>query len=675
VELLIFFRKVLLLPSKYVIPWDFQYYAFNQTQFLAESLRNGHFPLWDPYTYCGMAFFANIQAQVFYPPTLATAILSNIIDPHRLLFFMAAELVLHIFAAGVFTFMLLRELDCSPLPAFFGATAFQLGCYFASQTQHYGAILGSVWLPFSFLAVIRLSRGRSFCWMAMLALSLGMPILAGYPSAIFPDFLCTAVLALALIVRRQAKVELLAHTLVAGIGALGLAAIQLLPTIQIARISVSRYRGDWRKLGSGGLPLEALPSLIWPNYHHILDLNGYKLPYNFTFLYLYCGLLPLAFALWALMRRRNRYAAPFLIVTLVSALLMFGNKTAIGRPVTALLLDFVHDTVYPEFLMLGVSLGVAVLAGLGAQRLAGRRVLLSVLTVSTIFDLTYFGSCKPMNTSSLKNEPGVTPVYFDGSRELLREVRSRVNQEQPPWRLETYNDAMGWTSMSPTIRIPTPNGNDPFALIPYMAVRRIYTGGTRWGRYYQITDLKSAVLDLLNVRYLMSREPLPETTKYRMATQLPGHFLYENKSALPRFFLVTRTIRVLDQADGTARMSAPEFDPMKVAFVQGTEGRDFPPGDAGSVRTVRYDQNECEVETLASQPRFLVTSEAQYPGWQATIDGKEAAIVSTNIAFRGLEIPAGRHLIAFRFNPPVLWWGALISVLSLAAFMFALTLG
>src|ERR1700682_2502825 len=69
-ELLVFYLHVLFRPATYVIPWDFQYYAFNQASFLAASLRAGHFPLWDPYTYCGTPFYTNIQSQVFYPPTL-----------------------------------------------------------------------------------------------------------------------------------------------------------------------------------------------------------------------------------------------------------------------------------------------------------------------------------------------------------------------------------------------------------------------------------------------------------------------------------------------------------------------------------------------------------------------------------------------------------------------------
>ncbi len=49
----------------------------------------------------------------------------------------------------------------------------------------------------------------------------------------------------------------------------------------------------------------------------------------------------------------------------------------------------------------------------------------------------------------------------------------------------------------------------------------------------------------------------------------------------------------------------------------------------------------------------LATSEAWYPGWRASIDGRPAPLLVTNAAFRGLALPPGRH-------------GAVISLLALA---------
>src|SRR5580704_5021138 len=193
-EILVFYRKVIF-SSHYVIPWDFRYYHLPLTTFIASSVRAGQFPLWDPYTYCGLPFFANINAQIFYPPTALTVLFANFFSPDRLTYFMELHLVAHVLLGGFFTFLLLREMDVGRAAALIGATIFQCGPYFTSQTQHLGAIDGAAWIPLACLSVVRLSKRASLRWTGVLALSLALSVLAGFPSTGAAAILCVFVLA------------------------------------------------------------------------------------------------------------------------------------------------------------------------------------------------------------------------------------------------------------------------------------------------------------------------------------------------------------------------------------------------------------------------------------------------------------------------------------------------
>ena len=48
---------------------------------------------------------------------------------------------------------------------------------------------------------------------------------------------------------------------------------------------------------------------------------------------------------------------------------------------------------------------------------------------------------------------------------------------------------------------------------------------------------------------------------------------------------------------------------------------------------------------------MLALHETYYPGWIAEIDGRQVPILRADVLFRGVEVPAGRHHVVFRFAP------------------------
>jgi Bacterial membrane protein YfhO len=665
-EILIFYRKVIF-SSHFVIPWDFRYYHLPLASFIASSFRNGQFPLWDPYTYCGVPFFANIQAQVFYPPTWITVLVANLFDRDKLYYFLELHLLSHILLAGFFTFLLLRELDIRRDAALIGATIFQLGPYFTSQTQHLGAIDGAAWIPLACLSAVRLSKVRSLRWTGVLALSLSLSILTGFPSAAAASFVCTFTLALCLIAFRMSPPRLILAWVVAALLAIAISAVELVPALQASSLSVSKFRADFRGQ-TFGLPWQAFVSMLSPNHYGIFDISSYKAPWNPTFLYLYCGIPAICstgiLACVALKSKLPRYAPPFAILTVLSLFLMLGTRTPPGRIIFPVLFNLFGDWMYVEFLMIGFSLGIAVLAALGANVLLQKPAYSIALLLITFIDLTLVGSGRPMNTASVDAEPHINHTTFAGSKDLLDRMRGFVNKSTPPFRFDTYNDAGGWVTTATMTELPTANGNDPFALYRLMQVRLLFTEGERWGRYYQVSQLDSPILDLLNVRYLLSQTPLPPNSKFVHVADLPGRKLYENRTALPRFFLVPHVQPVDSLSKAIERMRSPDFDPRNVAVVEGGAVMHSTADAHEVVQVIEYRPNEFVLQVDTSEPRYLVTSEVNYPGWQAWVDAREQPIFMTNGAFRGLPLSAGKHLVAFQFRPPILLWSALASGLA-----------
>jgi hypothetical protein len=140
---------------------------------------------------------------------------------------------------------------------------------------------------------------------------------------------------------------------------------------------------------------------------------------------------------------------------------------------------------------------------------------------------------------------------------------------------------------------------------------------------------------------------------------------------LPRAWLVTHA-EAVDGEEALRRIrgeSAQPFDPRRTALLEVAK-QDLPalPGGVllnGKAEVTEYRNNQLRIETSASTATVLVVSEIFYPGWQATIDGNPATIMSTDYLLRGVALPAGNHVVEMRYTAPQARNGAIISIVSL----------
>jgi hypothetical protein len=145
-------------------------------------------------------------------------------------------------------------------------------------------------------------------------------------------------------------------------------------------------------------------------------------------------------------------------------------------------------------------------------------------------------------------------------------------------------------------------------------------------------------------------EPRPDTSQYTRVYQ--GEVsIWENNQVAPRAFLVANVQPASTSNDAIAQMQAPEFDPLTAAVVEGNvrlDGATSPPGIA---QITSESQQQVQIVVHAQQPALLVLTDTYYPGWTAAIDGEPAPILPTDVAFRGLVVPPGEHMVIFHFAP------------------------
>src|SRR2546423_1181107 len=150
-------------------------YAFRE--FAATMLRTtGHFPLWNPYLFGGMPYIAAMHGDIFYPTFLLRMIMPT--DAA-----MTWGFVIHIFLAGLFTYVFLRRLGYGFFGALVGGLAYMMSGQIASAVSpgHDGKLFVSALFPLGLLFLQRGIRdGKNWSWGAF-ALIVGLSGLSPHP--------------------------------------------------------------------------------------------------------------------------------------------------------------------------------------------------------------------------------------------------------------------------------------------------------------------------------------------------------------------------------------------------------------------------------------------------------------------------------------------------------------
>jgi len=180
--------------------------------------------------------------------------------------------------------------------------------------------------------------------------------------------------------------------------------------------------------------------------------------------------------------------------------------------------------------------------------------------------------------------------------------------------------------------------------------------------------------NLLNVKYIVSSQPLFQGVEPAFRSQETGALVYINGDVLPRAWFVD-TVRVESNKRALLeKLRDGTFNARTTAFVESEfEGKSALGTDSAAFATVAAKSNQhLAVSTSSQATQLLVVSEVFYDEWHAYVDGTEVPMIKTDFVLRGVSVPAGKHTVEFRFISPAFEQGRTIS---LAANVSALLIG
>ena len=77
-----------------------------------------------------------------------------------------------------------------------------------------------------------------------------------------------------------------------------------------------------------------------------------------------------------------------------------------------------------------------------------------------------------------------------------------------------------------------------------------------------------------------------------------------------------------------------------------------------------------KITVAAPTDTTLIVRDSFYPGWRASVDGRQVPITRAGSIFRKLDLPAGQHVIDMKYVPTLLYAGAGISAAALVLCLF-----
>lgn len=185
---------------------------------------------------------------------------------------------------------------------------------------------------------------------------------------------------------------------------------------------------------------------------------------------------------------------------------------------------------------------------------------------------------------------------------------------------------------------------------------------------YQISKNNIEVLNMLNAKYIL------QSDKDGIQQAL------ENPNANGNAWFVSK-VKVVNSADEEMKAldklkTKEEATFMKPAMTKGLFNFETGKDSTSTIELTSYKPNHLKYVSNNSKNGFGVFSEMYYEkGWMATIDGKDAEILNVNYVLRGLQIPAGKHTIEFKFEPQVVKTGSTIALISTLLMLVTIGLG
>jgi len=674
-----------------------------------DAWRNLSIPLWNPYSFAGYPLAANWQSAAFFPLNILMIIFGSLTGYGLLV---ALQPVL----AMVFMAVFLRQIGLSKIASLIGAVSFAFGGYMMTYLTWATTGFILAFIPLALFLIEKYLASKNIKFLFFLSLTIFLILTGGF----FQPALFALIIIGGYGLKAKKKAFLIYLWMALGIG---LAAIQLLPTLELLGNSIRNLDHNIAEYNYGLLPVKSLVTLLAPDFFGNPATGNYFGPIQYQEASGYFGIIGLALAMVGLIWSKKNFRTVFFgIFFLVSLILTM--DTPIGRVVFEIPVPLISTGYASRWLMV-TALSGSVLAAFGVEAAGRKKKVLVCLLFLAILTLSYYWADNPVSRRNLilpialtaaglvlfilpRKRVFLAALFLLVAFDLLRYgskftpmAESRYGQTEIAFLTETKElagiDRVA-IDQGPVVpantwmyyQIQTIGGYDPLLYRDWGVWFRALNIGANpdqkidgslgrgdMTRYLNLDNPYSPLLDLAGVKYLVTLKKNKDgqykadgeinselLKKYTMVEEFGATVLLENKTAMPRVKLFYEAESELDNAKAAERLVA-GFDFRNKLLLKTQNPVRFDPDSNDSLEITRYLPNTVELKAVTKNGAYLFLSDSDYPGWRVMVNSQEKEIIRADGIFRAVALPAGEAFVRFDYFPVSFRLGLLISGVSL----------
>ena len=701
---------------------DLSRYFYPLRFLMAEQVKAGYLPLWNPYIFCGFPMMASLQVGFFYPLTIIYYLL-----PFNLAF--NYYMILHYFLAACFMYALLRHYQLSRSAAYFGGIVFAFSGYLLSVSNMNTSLSSVIWLPLILIFYNKLiNKTEPFSKeFIILCFLFALMFLGGEPTIFYVTIWFLIFYTLVFSVKRMQNLGML---ILMALISLGIIAVQLVPFIELIKLSDRVVRTQYELVSFSSFPPREVLNFIFPFFfgnpskfgNYTVALLGET--YQGWLISPYFGILPLVFIFFSF---RDKKRSIFLAIAAVVALfLAFGRYTPLYR----FLYQFIPGISmirYPVKYLFLVTFCASMLSAIGfdnlLSKISGNKERLKkivfflgplVISLLILFIAGYFYAQKIYDFLAQKYAHNIPTYFFELLARIIQfDLQSLFNIIAYLLILAlivwlSYRSRISKNVFTGAVLLVTIA--DLFSVgssITVGAAARVFAKTPEnysilqkdkgLYRFFYTPEVEKQNQFIYGDTYLDALWNVKDN--FAANWHIPYHFydFYGYESIHPWALNEFSRKHFSSQ---NIKHNLKYLDKFNVKYVISQEPLAFPwlkllrhkhkyavdiylyenervlPRayllNQGRVSIESYRPGEIKIKVMARSPDALFLSEAYYPGWKAYVDGKEQTIARAEELFCQIPIAAGRHEVEFVYDPLSFKVGAGISIFSLllSAFCF-----